>query len=129
GRPVRRNPDVEDAELQAFEDSIVIQADNDAADAEAAGGLALFARRLLGRLGSIADRPVPTIAVTPPTIIVEPTPVTVNVEPTPVSVNLPAQAAPVVHVHRAEQPRPASIKLVVDADGTRRFIPENALEE
>jgi hypothetical protein len=130
GRPVRRNPDVEDAELQAFEDSIVTQQDDDAADADAASGLALFARRLLGRLGSIADKPAPTITVTPPSVIVEPTPVTLSVEPTPITVHVPAAPAPVVNVHAPEQPRrPAAIKLVVDGDGTRRFIPEDILDE
>lgn len=49
----------------------------------------------------------------------------VHVAPPQVTVHVPEQRAPDVHV-TVEQPQPRAVRVEVDGDGVKRFIPEDA---
>jgi hypothetical protein len=116
------------ADLQLQEDQIAARQDSDAADTEAAQGLASFGKRLLATLGRIADRPEPVVASAAPVIHVQPPAVNVTVPPAVIHVAAPEVRVPDVHVTVEQPPRPASVRLEIADDGTRRFITEEPEE-
>jgi hypothetical protein len=116
--------------LQFQEDEISKRQDSDAADEQASQGLASFGKRLLARLGQIADRPEPITAAAPaPVVHVQPPTVNVTVPAPVVHVQAPDVRVPDVHVTVEQPPRAASVRLEIADDGTRRFIAEDEEEE
>jgi hypothetical protein len=110
----------ESASLQAQEDEL-------AADRKSGGVRGLVKRgfqMISDRLERLEQRPEPSIVVNVPKA--EPPVVNVTLPAPVVNVAAPrAPKAPDVFV-TVQQPRPSSVRMEIDEDGTRRFIPEEA---
>jgi hypothetical protein len=111
-------------ELQAEEDRVEADLQQrehaDRADEEAASGLGVFARRLLGHLGTLADREVAQAQPAQIELTIQPE---LRVEPPAVHVAPPDihVAAPDVRVTVKQEPRPGAIRAIKSEDGSTLF--------
>jgi hypothetical protein len=99
-------------------DKVTLLAHQEAQLAHEAGAV----EKLAAEVRRLADRPAPHITVTPPDVHVtvpEPKPVDVEKLAGEIGRRLPA---PQVHVE-VQQPKPRGVRVEIDADGNRRYVP------